>query len=61
MRKKIMAVASNGGHLVQLQRRLSAFSEFELILVSTSETPPTDEYVDQYYCVSDSNFEYRKH
>ncbi len=57
MYKKIMAVASNGGHLVQLQRLFPAFSGYELILVSTSETSPTDEHVDKYYCVSDSNFQ----
>jgi len=57
MQRKLMAVASNGGHLVQLQRLLPAFSGFELILVSTSETPPTDDLVDRYYSVSDSNFQ----
>ena len=57
MQNKIMAVASNGGHLVQLQRLLPAFSGFELILVSTSKSPPTDDLVDQYYSVSDSNFQ----
>ena len=57
MQKKLMAVASNGGHLVQLQRLLPAFSGFELTLVSTSETPSTDDLVDQYYSVSDSNFQ----
>jgi exopolysaccharide biosynthesis glucuronosyltransferase PssD len=25
--------------------------------VSTSETPPSDDYIDQYYSVSDSNFQ----
>jgi len=52
-----MAVASNGGHLVQLQRLLPAFSGCELILVSTSKTPPGDGHVDRYYSVSDSNFQ----
>ncbi len=57
MHKKIMAVASNCGYLVKLQRLPPAFSGFELILVSTSVTSPTDELVDQYYNVSDSNFQ----
>jgi UDP-N-acetylglucosamine:LPS N-acetylglucosamine transferase len=56
MKNKILAVASNGGHLVQLLRLFPALQSNEIHLVSTSEDGP-DEIFDHYYCVSDSNFE----
>ncbi|WP_076418116.1 hypothetical protein [Colwellia sp. UCD-KL20] len=56
MKKKILAVASNGGHLVQLLRLFPAFSEHDVHLISTSEDGP-DETYNEYYSVTDSNFE----
>lgn len=43
MKKKILAIASNGGHLVELQRMLCAFDGYPLIVViarySNAKTP----------------------
>ena len=57
MSNKILIVASNGGHLVQLLRLQKAFEAFDVILVSTSETPPSNVTVSKYYQVHDSNFD----
>ncbi|WP_016955315.1 hypothetical protein [Catenovulum agarivorans] len=56
MKKKVLAVASNGGHLVQLLRLFPAFSEHDVTLVSTSEDGPDERYK-SYYMVTDSNFD----
>lgn len=57
MSNRILIVASNGGHLVQLLRLQKAFEAFDVILVSTSETPPSNVTVSGYYQVHDSNFD----
>lgn len=54
---KLLAVASNGGHLVQLLRLAPAFSDYQLILVSTAPDAPPDIAPARYYCVQDSNFQ----
>jgi UDP-N-acetylglucosamine:LPS N-acetylglucosamine transferase len=57
MNKKILAVASNGGHLVQLMRLLPAFQDSKLILISTSVDAPQSLQLEKYFCVTDSNFD----
>lgn len=55
---KILLVASNGGHLVQLLRLKNAFVEYTdgIVLVSTSDSPPKTTFKFNYHKVSDSNF-----
>jgi|TARA_Y100001968_G_C19453346_1_gene770294 UDP-N-acetylglucosamine:LPS N-acetylglucosamine transferase len=57
MSNRILIVASNGGHLVQLLRLQKAFKAFDVTLVSTSETPPSNVVFSAYYQVHDSNFD----
>jgi UDP-N-acetylglucosamine:LPS N-acetylglucosamine transferase len=57
MNKHILAVASNGGHLVQLMRLFPAFDGNVLSLISTSNEAPKNDAVNHYYCVTDSNFD----
>jgi UDP-N-acetylglucosamine:LPS N-acetylglucosamine transferase len=57
MNNKILAVASNGGHLVQLLRLLPAFKGSRLTLISTSQDAPKDLQLERYFCVTDSNFD----
>ena len=56
MSKKVLAVASNGGHLVQLLRLSPAFESKKVAIVSTSDDPPSLSFDFEYYSVSDSNF-----
>lgn len=56
MNRRLLVVASNGGHLVQLLRLRKAYQEFDLTMVSTSETAPSKMAVDNYFYVQDSNF-----
>lgn len=53
----LLAVASNGGHLVQLLRLTPAFAGYRVVLASTSTDAPADYDAARYYCVSDSNFQ----
>ena len=57
MSNRLLIVASNGGHLVQLLRLQKAFDGYDVTLVSTSETPPSNVKVAKYYQVHDSNFD----
>jgi UDP-N-acetylglucosamine:LPS N-acetylglucosamine transferase len=56
MNNRLLVVASNGGHLVQLLRLQKSFSDFDITLISTSSTAPTVEFEHQYFHVKDSNF-----
>lgn len=55
--RKLLAVASNGGHLVQLMRLAPSFEGCDVVLVSTSPDMPRDMRLARYYCVEDSNFQ----
>jgi UDP-N-acetylglucosamine:LPS N-acetylglucosamine transferase len=57
MNKHILAVASNGGHLVQLIRLFPALRPNEITLISTSKAAPKNLDISGYYCVTDSNFD----
>ena len=57
MSNKVLIVASNGGHLVQLLRLQKAFEPYDVTLVSTSATPPSNVTVSKYFQVHDSNFD----
>jgi UDP-N-acetylglucosamine:LPS N-acetylglucosamine transferase len=61
MRKpKLIALASGGGHWVQLQRLRPAFSEFETVYVSMFESYAEQVAGSRYYVVPDaSRFEVR--
>lgn len=54
-KKKILAVASSGGHWIQLLRLQSAFSEFEVIYVSTYKSNDTKMFGCKYYSVTDAS------
>lgn len=51
---KIMAVASDGGHWVQLQRIKNAFKGAEIVYVSTQKSFKSNEG-EKYYSVTDAN------
>jgi UDP-N-acetylglucosamine:LPS N-acetylglucosamine transferase len=57
MNKRIVAVASNGGHLVQLMRLFPALSDNKITLISTSTAAPQGLKIEKYCCVTDSNFD----
>jgi UDP-N-acetylglucosamine:LPS N-acetylglucosamine transferase len=52
---KIMAVASEGGHWVQLLRIQSAFEHAEIIYVSTHKSFKSNGGHEKYYSVTDAN------
>ena len=52
MAQKILAVASNGGHLIQLLRLFPAFSDMFVVLVSTSREAPVHKNINEYYRVT---------
>jgi UDP-N-acetylglucosamine:LPS N-acetylglucosamine transferase len=52
---KVMAIASIGGHWVQLLRLSNAFKDMEVIYVSTSENMAQTVPGNKYYTVPDSN------
>ena len=54
MTKKVMAIASAGGHLVQLMRLFPAFGE-DYLLVSTSPVPPHSVDESKYSYIQDCN------
>jgi len=53
--KKVLAIASVGGHWVQLLRLKPAFDQNELIFISTKETFSEMVPGHKYYAISDSN------
>ncbi|MES9940607.1 MAG: hypothetical protein ABW121_08720 [Candidatus Thiodiazotropha sp. 6PLUC7] len=53
--KKILAVASAGGHLVQLLRLTPAFIDHKVHWVSTSITQPKEIHVDSYHMVREAS------
>ena len=56
MRKiRLLLVASNGGHLVQLQRLKKSYEKYDNILVSSSKTEPDNIPHYKYYFIQDSN------
>ncbi len=55
IKNKILLVASNGGHLVQLKRLAPSYNHHACVLVSTSQSPPSDAKCENYYNVMDSN------
>lgn len=54
---KILAIASTGGHWVQLLRLRPAFSHLDVTYVSTNPDSSSETGGLNYYCVSDSNFD----
>ena len=52
---KILAVASAGGHWIQLLRVRKAFEDFEVIYVSTHKTIHLENEKDKYYSVTDAS------
>nr|WP_319570161.1 hypothetical protein [uncultured Draconibacterium sp.] len=56
MKRKIVAISSQGGHWVQMKRLLPAFDDSELVLISTFEIEPIlQENTDRYYSVVDAS------
>lgn len=53
--KKILAVASGGGHWVQLQRMLPAFKGYEIVYVTTLASYQGQVGAARFYAVSDAN------
>jgi UDP-N-acetylglucosamine:LPS N-acetylglucosamine transferase len=52
-RKKLLAVASGGGHWVQLLRLSEAFSDCEMVFVTVNEAYRTDVNGHKFYSVPD--------
>ncbi len=52
---KILAVASEGGHWIQLLRLKSAFSDSELVVISTHKPSNSTNALFRYYSVTDAN------
>ena len=55
MRKKIMLVASSGGHWVQLNRLVSAFEDLEMIFVTTEPKYRTTVGENKFLLVPDAS------
>lgn len=53
-RKKVMAVASGGGHWMQLRRLLPAFSEVDVFYASVDSAPPAELQAARYYAIRDA-------
>lgn len=51
----ILAVASAGGHWVQLQRIVPALAGFEIVYVSTKSWYEKDVYPNKFICIKDAN------
>ena len=51
---KVLAVASGGGHWIQLLRLLPAFSEAEVVFVGVSSSYRSQVASHKFYCVSDA-------
>ncbi len=52
---KIIAIASVGGHWVQLLRLLPVFDGMELIFVSTQDSLASTVFGHKFYCIPDGN------
>ena len=55
MRKRVLAIASGGGHWIQLTRMLPAFDGHELILVTTLVSYRDEVAPHRFYVVPDAN------
>lgn len=53
--KKLLAVASAGGHWVQLRRMAPAFSDFDTVWMSTTKSLPSDISKSSYVNVRDAS------
>ena len=53
--KKILAISSPGGHWTQMQRVASAFSDHQVVYVSTLKGYAKEVYADKYYQVKDAS------
>lgn len=54
-KKKLLAIASEGGHWIQLQRLIPAFSDCETVFVSTKEGYSKMVPDSEFYAVNDAN------
>lgn len=54
-KKKVLAVASAGGHWIQLLRLQNAFKDSDIIFVSTHKSFKTSNPNHKYYAVTDAN------
>lgn len=54
-RRKIVAVASGGGHWVQLMRICKAFDEYEIVFVTVHEAYRSQVGKSKFYSVRDAN------
>ena len=54
-KRKILAVASSGGHWTQLLRLRRAFAGHEVVFVTTQSDSRADVAPDRFHCVPDAN------
>src|SRR5678816_2403453 len=54
-RKKVLAVASSGGHWAQLLRLRSAFEGHEAVFVTTQSDSRGDVASHRFHCIPDAN------
>jgi len=52
---RILAVASEGGHWIQLLRLQSAFKDADLVFVSTHKSPKSKNSSNRHYFITDAN------
>lgn len=52
---RILAVASEGGHWIQLLRLQSAFKDADLVFVSTHKSPKSKSSSNRHYFITDAN------
>jgi UDP-N-acetylglucosamine:LPS N-acetylglucosamine transferase len=53
--KKVLAVASSGGHWAQLLRVIPAFSSFEIVFITILKSYHSDVPNNKFYVVNDAN------
>ena len=54
-REKVLAVASSGGHWVQLMRVIPAFTRFEIVYVTVLDSYRSQVSENKFYVVKDAN------
>ncbi|GAB3274052.1 hypothetical protein [Parahaliea aestuarii] len=53
--RKLLAVCSGGGHLIELLRLTPAFEGYSVVLASTAPEAPEGQAIARYYRLTDSN------
>ncbi|TBO28315.1 hypothetical protein EYS42_15020 [Aquabacterium lacunae] len=57
---KVLMIASQGGHWIQLNRLLPAFESHELVFVSTNPSYASDVTAGRFFTVADANLDQKR-